>query len=71
MYLVYKRGYRNFGLEGELSDYARLVENANGLTNRDIYQLRKIENDYFLSKDTSAVSNLKNLQAALSLDIST
>jgi len=47
VYLVYKRGYRNSGLEGELLDYGHQIEMAPGLTNRDIYRLRKIENDYF------------------------
>jgi PAS domain S-box-containing protein len=61
IYLVYKRGYRNFGLEGELADYGQLLENAPGLTNRDVYQLRRIENDYFFNNDTSAVRTFKNL----------
>jgi PAS domain S-box-containing protein len=61
VYLVYKRGYRNFGLEGELSDYGQLIENARGLTNRDIYQLRKIENDYFFNNDTASIDALSNL----------
>lgn len=64
-YLVYKRGYRNFGLEGELSDYRELLESAPGLTSRDIYRLRKIENDYFFSSDTSSVSSFNRLLTQL------
>ncbi len=64
-YLVYKRGYRNFGLEGELSDYRELLESAPGLTSRDIYRLRKIENDYFYSSDTSSVSSFSRLLTQL------
>ncbi|MBN1789968.1 MAG: response regulator [Bacteroidales bacterium] len=64
-YLVYKRGYRNFGLEGELSDYRELLESAPGLTSRDIYRLRKIENDYFFSSDTSSVSSFNRLLTRL------
>jgi PAS domain S-box-containing protein len=60
-YLVYKRGYRNFGLEGELADYRELLENAPGLTSRDIYRLRKIENNYFFNSDTSSVRSFKKL----------
>lgn len=60
-YLVYKRGYRNFGLEGELIDYAKLLENAPGLTNRYVYELRKVENDYFFNNDTTAISRFKKL----------
>ncbi len=64
-YLVYKRGYRNFGLEGELSDYRELLESAPGLTSRDIYRLRKIENDYFFSSDTSSVASFNRLLTRL------
>jgi PAS domain S-box-containing protein len=64
-YLVYKRGYRNFGLEGELSDYRELLESAPGLTSRDIYRLRKIENDYFVNSDTSSVSSFSRLLTQL------
>jgi PAS domain S-box-containing protein len=60
-YLVYKRGFRNSGLEGELSDYRELLESAPGLTNRDIYRLRKTENDYFFDNDTGSVGSFKEL----------
>ena len=70
VYLVYKRGYRNFGLEGELSDYGQLIESAPGLTNRDIYQLRKIENDYFFNNDNTSVESLNNLLPVLNDAIS-
>jgi PAS domain S-box-containing protein len=61
VYLVYKRGYRNFGLEGELSDYGQLIESAPGLTNRDIYQLKKFENDYFFNNDNASLKSLGSL----------
>jgi PAS domain S-box-containing protein len=70
VYLVYKRGYRNFGLEGELSDYARLIEGAAGLTNRNIYQLRKFENDYFLDKDTATLASFKGYLYSLNKSLS-
>jgi PAS domain S-box-containing protein len=70
VYLVYKRGYRNFGLEGELSDYRQLIESAPGLTSRDVYQLRKIENDYFFNNDTSSAESFRNLLPILQEAIS-
>lgn len=70
IYLVYKRGYRNFGLEGELFDYGELLESAPGLTNRNVYQLRKIENDYFFNNDTSSVESFKKLIPSLSTILS-
>ena len=38
VYLVYKRGYRNFGLEGELYNYGSLLESAPGLKQRRCFQ---------------------------------
>jgi PAS domain S-box-containing protein len=61
VYLVYKRGYQNFGLEGELYDYGELLENTYGPQKRLVYQLRKIENDYFFNNDISSVDSFKKL----------
>jgi PAS domain S-box-containing protein len=65
VYLVYKRGYRNFGLEGELYNYGSLLESAPGLNSRDIFRLRKIENDYFFNHDTASVSQFSHIAAGL------
>ncbi|HLO61106.1 MAG TPA: ATP-binding protein [Bacteroidales bacterium] len=70
VYLVYKRGYRNFGLQGELADYASMLERAPGLTNKDILRLRNIENYYFQNKDTAAVKAMQNQLAYLGDKIS-
>jgi PAS domain S-box-containing protein len=71
IYLVYKRGYRNFGLEGELSDYAELIEGADGLTSNDFYRLKKIETRYFSDNDTSAIEALETQLAVLSARVAT
>ncbi len=65
VYLVYKRGYRNFGLEGELYNYGSLLESAHGLPNSDVYRLRKIENDYFFNHDTASVAKFSRIAAGL------
>lgn len=70
IYLVYKRGYRNFGLEGELSDYGEMLENTPGLTSRDVYRLRKIESDYFFNNDSSSVRSFYAIIPALTASIS-
>jgi PAS domain S-box-containing protein len=69
VYLVYKRGYRNFGLEGELYDYGKLLENAYGLQRSQVYRLRRLENDFFFNKDTAAVGSFKNLIPVVQHDI--
>jgi PAS domain S-box-containing protein len=70
VYLVYKRGYRNFGLQGELADYASMLEKAPGLSNKDILRLRNIENYYFQNKDTATVKAMHNQLAFLGDKIS-
>jgi len=51
VYLVYKRGHRNFGLEGELNSYGNLLETTSGFPFREVYQLRKIEREYITGPD--------------------
>jgi len=58
VYLVYKRGYRNFGLKGELEDYGALLEASEDLNIVDVYRLRKIENDYFFNSGSASVDML-------------
>jgi PAS domain S-box-containing protein len=69
IYLVYKRGYRNYGLEGELSNYMSLLEQAPGMSSRDIYSLRTIENSYFLKNDTSALLHLSEIIQEVKHDV--
>jgi PAS domain S-box-containing protein len=59
VYLVYKRGYRNFGLEGELSDYRQMIENTQGVRQKDLYHLKKLENDYLLHNDRSSLESFR------------
>ena len=47
-----------------------LIEKAPGLTNRDIYQLRKIENDYFFNNDNSSVASFSKFLLALNNAVS-
>ncbi len=65
VYLVYKRGYRNFGLEGELYNYGSLLESAPGLNSGEVFRLRKIENDYFFNHDTASVAQFSRIAAGL------
>jgi PAS domain S-box-containing protein len=69
VYLVYKRGYRNFGLEGELYNYGSLLESAPGLGSSDVLRLRKIENDYFYNHDTASVARFSQIAAGLKASV--
>jgi PAS domain S-box-containing protein len=70
VYLVYKRGYQNFGLEGELYDYGTLLESASDLDNQDVYRLRKIESEYFFNADTTSVDRLLRMTAEMRKKVS-
>ncbi|MFO7369940.1 MAG: ATP-binding protein [Bacteroidales bacterium] len=70
VYLVYKRGYRNSGLEGELLDYGHQIEGTPGFTNRDIYRLKKIENDYFSGAGNNPSASFQTLLPEMHRSIS-
>jgi len=70
VYLVYKRGYRNFGLKGELADYAQRIEEVAALKSNDIRMLRKIENDYFFNTDTASITVFSNILSRINTRIS-
>lgn len=70
VYLVYKRGYRNFGLEGELYNYGSLLESAPGLSSGDVFRIRKIENDYFFNHDSAYVAQFSRIATGLKTTIS-
>lgn len=69
VYLVYKRGYRNFGLEGELYNYGSLLESAPGLSSGDVFRIRKIENDYFFNHDSAYVAQFSRIATGLKTTI--
>ncbi len=47
-----------------------MIEGAEGLTNRDVYRLRKIENDYFFNKDTVSVASFNKLISEINKSLS-
>ncbi len=59
VYLVYKRGYEDYGLEGELYTYGTLLEKESGIDRSKVIHIRSIENDY-LSRDDSGIDEVFN-----------
>ena len=57
-YLIYRRGYRNFGLEGDLKRCTERMEKA-GLSHGDVLELQKRENEYSGSNDTESSEKLR------------
>jgi signal transduction histidine kinase len=55
--LVYQKGFRNFGLEGEMRIHAHNLESTIDAANMNhLLNLRRHEKDFFLRQDTSYVS---------------
>lgn len=63
--LVYKRGYRNFGLEGEMIDYVNQLEKKSIIDEVLFLQIRRNEKDYFLRKEKYYYDNFERLTRGL------
>jgi PAS domain S-box-containing protein len=63
--LVYKRGYRNFGLEGEMIDYVNQLEKNPSIDEVLFLQIRRNEKDYFLRKEKYYYDNFDRLTKGL------
>ncbi len=63
--LVYKKGYRNFGLEGEMIDYVNQLEKNPHIDEVLFLQIRRNEKDYFLRKENYYYDNFERLMYGL------
>ena len=61
VYLTYKRGYKDFGLEGEMNDYGKRLENIAGISQYYFYQLRRNEKNYFQWHDPEFLENYRKM----------
>jgi PAS domain S-box-containing protein len=69
VYLVYKKGYKNYGLEGEMIDYIYKLENNSKIDKTKILQIRRNEKDYFLRNDKFYIENFDRLSQNLKSSI--
>ncbi|MBN2611824.1 MAG: response regulator [Bacteroidales bacterium] len=70
VYLVFKRGYKNFGLEGEMIDYVSQLEKTKGIDRFLLLQIRRNEKDYLLRKEGFYYDNFERLTKNLIRNIS-
>ena len=59
--LIKQRGYRDYGLEGKMREFAHLLENNPLIAQADLLTLRRREKDYLLRKDTVYVDMFDKL----------
>jgi signal transduction histidine kinase/CheY-like chemotaxis protein len=73
VYLTYKRGYGDFGLEGELNDCDNRLEKSPFLSKQHLFQLRKSETDYFKWHDREYLETFRKtgfrLRASVKKDL--
>jgi PAS domain S-box-containing protein len=69
VYLIYKKGYKNYGLEGEMIDYIYKLENNSKIDKAKILQIRRNEKDYFLRNDKFYIENFDRLSQNLKTSI--
>jgi PAS domain S-box-containing protein len=69
IFLIYKRGYRDFGLEGEMISYIQRAEKNKKFAPLT-YDIRKFEREYLNRNDSSFVPRLNNLVDNLIINIS-
>lgn len=65
VYLIYKHGYNNFGLEGEMIDNAAALEKTFAFDKIQLLQIRRNEKDYFLRRDPFYIENHNGLTNGL------
>lgn len=64
--LLFKKGFKDYGLEGQMREHAHKLEEADlGLDISKILYLRRHEKDFFLRHDTSYLVAFKTRAAAL------
>lgn len=61
VYKIYKRGYKNYGLEGELARYMLQLEEARFINTQQITELKLAENNYISRVDTSFVNRVNQI----------
>ncbi|GHN00663.1 hypothetical protein WSM22_21520 [Cytophagales bacterium WSM2-2] len=62
---VRAKGYKDYGIEGELRGYAHELENKNLVSTEEILMLRRHEKDYLLRHEEEYISKFDKLQQAL------
>ena len=67
---LYKKGFKDYGLEGEMRGHAHWLEEASkGIDISKILYLRRHEKDFFLRHDTAYLSAFENRAATLLVEM--
>jgi signal transduction histidine kinase len=61
LHMVFVRGFRDYGLEGQMRDKAHVLEQMKIISIEELLYLRRHEKDFFLRKDTIYVTKFNQL----------
>ena len=61
VYKIYQKGYKNYGLEGELASYMYKLEQFNKLSSSQLANLKLAEKEYIHDQDTSYIEYVNKL----------
>ncbi|WP_372775786.1 ATP-binding protein [Mangrovibacterium sp.] len=66
---IYRRGFKDWGTEGQMRDQVHLLENFTELDQRDVLSLRRHEKDYIIRNDSAYVDKLNTLASTMRLNV--
>ncbi|MFW5699594.1 MAG: ATP-binding protein, partial [Bacteroidota bacterium] len=67
--LAYERGYKDFGVEGQMRDYIHKLENIKGVNQTNVLSLRRHEKDYIIRNEQGYIDKLNLLSKVFSAEV--
>ncbi len=67
--LIMYRGFKDYGLEGEMREYAHILENFERLNQAKVLSLRRHEKDYIIRNQLEYVAKLNELGEEMQKDV--
>ena len=69
MELIMQRGFKDYGLEGEMRGYVHILENFDKLNQTQVLSLRRHEKDYIIRNQEEYVEKLNQLGALMQQEV--
>lgn len=67
--LLIKRGFKDYGLEGEMREYVHILENFVEIDQAKVLSLRRHEKDYIIRNEEQYIEKLDNMSRVLRAEI--
>jgi serine phosphatase RsbU (regulator of sigma subunit) len=63
--LIYKRGFKDFGIEGQMRSYAHIIEISGCIALEDLLMLRRHEKDYIIRNEKRYIKRFNDLISSI------